>query len=452
MIDIIRLEPLKFYEKLTEVNLDSVIGLLEYSYKNRETIYAQLRKNPEDFYVKEVISDEFIQKCNSSDGSYFLYTLEKRELTTFESIRYVSKMLKIHARNISYLGLKDKDAVTEQYIVVRSEKKDLPTNLETDRIRLRLVGRCTKGLSKDYLEGNFFRIVLRDVNDANALIKIEKFKELVDKHGFANFYGYQRFGTTRPINHKVGLHLLREEYEYAVKTLIGVPGIEEDSTKAEIKMKYLESDNLDVLSNINLGEYEKRVVRYLSKNRHDYKGAIMKLHPSLVRLFIEAFSCYIFNLIVSEIIRERGIERIAELDEDGFFVVPLDKYFAQVEAVAKINEKTSKVKNLKNEIKERKAAPAVAIPGYLTEQLITKETKRILDLFKVDTSRFFMKERPEASYPGQYRTIISYIKEFYFSKLSNDAISLEFFLPRGSFATVLLRELVEQKTTQKLQV
>ncbi len=63
---------------------------------------------------------------------------------------------------------------------------------------------------------------------------------------------------------------------------------------------------------------------------------------------------------------------------------------------------------------------------------------------------FFMKEKPEASYPGQYRTIISYVKEFYFSKLSSDAISLEFFLPRGSFATVLLRELVEQKTTQKL--
>lgn len=447
MIEIIELEPLKFYEKLMKTSLDEVIGLLEYSYKNRETITARVRKNPEDFYVKEVISDEFVQKYNSSNGKYFLYTLEKRELTTFESILRVSKMLKTHARNISYLGLKDKDAVTEQYIAVRSEKRDLPESLEADGMKLRLVGKYTKALSKDYLEGNFFRITLRDISDPNALAKIERFKELVSKHGFVNFYGYQRFGTTRPINHKVGLHLLREEYEYAIKTLIGVPGIGEDSTKTEAKVKYLESNNIEVLSNINLGEYEKKVVKYLSKNKQDYKGAIMKLHPSLIRLFIEAFSCYIFNLIVSEIIRERGIERITELNEDEFFVVPLDRYYAQVEAVAKINEKLNKIKNLKAEIKERRAMLAIATPGYLTEQLITKETKKLLDLFKIDTNTFFIKERPEASYPGQYRTIISYVKEFYFHEVSSGVISLEFFLPRGSFATVLLRELVEQKTT-----
>ncbi|MBO3757914.1 MAG: tRNA pseudouridine(13) synthase TruD, partial [Candidatus Brockarchaeota archaeon] len=119
----------------------------------------------------------------------------------------------------------------------------------------------------------------------------------------------------------------------------------------------------------------------------------------------------------------------------------------QVEAVAKINEKLKKTKNLKNEIKERRAALAIATPGYLTEQLITKETKKIIDLFKVDTSMFFIKEKPEASYPGQYRTIISYVKEFYFNELSSNVISLTFFLPRGSFATVLLRELVNQETT-----
>lgn len=446
MINVIELEPLKFYEKLMETSLDSVVGLLEYSYKNVEKIVARLRKNPEDFYVKEVISDEFIQRYSSNDGNYFLYFLEKRELTTFESISRLSKMLKIHIRNISYLGLKDKDAVTEQYITIKSGKKDLPTSFETDGIKLILVGKYAKAISKDYLEGNFFRITLREVFDPNAIIKIERFKEQVSKHGFANFYGYQRFGTTRPINHKVGLHLLREEYEYAVKTLIGVPGIEEDSAKAEAKMKYLESDNIEVLNNVNLGEYEKRVVRHLRKNKEDYKGAIMKLHPSLVRLFIEAFSCYVFNLIVSEIVREKGVERIAELNEDNFFVVPLSRHFAQVEAVAKVNEKMNEAKNLKDEIKERKAALAIATPGYLTGQLITKETKRILDSFKVNANRFFIKEKPEASYPGQYRTIISYVKDFYFNKLSNDVISLEFFLPRGGFATVLLRELVKQKT------
>ncbi|MEM0219336.1 MAG: tRNA pseudouridine(13) synthase TruD, partial [Thermoproteota archaeon] len=226
MIDTIELEPLKFYEKLRETSLDHVIGLLGYSYKNREPITARLRKSPEDFYVKEVISDEFTQRYSSNNGNYFLYMLEKKELTTFESIIRLSKILKIHIRDINYLGLKDKNAVTEQYITIKANKKELPERFETDRIKFRLVGKYTKALSKDYLEGNFFRVILRDVSDSNALNKIERFKELISRHGFANFYGYQRFGTTRPVNHKVGLHLLREEYEYAVKTLIGIPGIE----------------------------------------------------------------------------------------------------------------------------------------------------------------------------------------------------------------------------------
>lgn len=445
MISILELEPLKFYEKLKEIDLDEAIGLLDYSYGSDNIIFGCLRKNLEDFYVKEVVSEDFIQRYCCDNGNYLLYTLEKRGLTTFEAIKKVSRLLKVHARDISYLGLKDKDAITEQYITVKSGKKGLLGNVETDRIKLKLVGRCVKTLSKDYLEGNFFKIVVRDVISLNTLDEVKKFKELVDKHGFANFYGYQRFGASRPINHKIGLHLLRKEYEYAAKTLVGVPGLEEGSTKAEKKLKYLENDNIELLSDVVYGEYEKRIIKHLNKNKSDYKGAMMKLHPSLLRLFIEAFSCYIFNLLVSGIIKKSGIKNVTELSEEGFFIVPLDKYFAQIEAVVKNEGEIKRAISL--DIKEKKAALAVAIPGYLTGEVLTEEMRKILNFFKVDPKMFFMEEKPEASYPGQYRAIVSYVKEFYFSNLSNDAIELEFFLPRGSFATVLLRELVRKNST-----
>jgi tRNA pseudouridine13 synthase len=239
--------------------------------------------------------------------------------------------------------------------------------------------------------------------------------------------------------------LLRKEYEYAAKTLVGVPGLEEGSTKVEKKLKYLENNNIELLSDVVYGEYEKRVIKHLSKNKSDYKGAMMKLHPSLLRLFIEAFSCYVFNLLVSGIIKKSGIKNVTELSEEGFFIVPLDKYFAQIEAVAKNEGKIKRA--VSQNIKEKKAALAVAIPGYLTGEALTEEMRKILNFFKVDPKMFFVEEKPEVSYPGQYRAIVSYVKEFYFSNLSNNAIELEFFLPRGSFATVLLRELVRNHST-----
>ena len=87
---------------------------------------------PEDFKVKEIIDKKFLKKFSirggkvtQSTGIYTLYLLKKRNMTTMEALEKIAKTFKIKKDSIGYAGLKDKFAVTEQYITIKNFKKEI---------------------------------------------------------------------------------------------------------------------------------------------------------------------------------------------------------------------------------------------------------------------------------------------------------------------------------------
>jgi len=154
---------------------------------NKEATKFSFKQSPETF---KVVENTLVKP--QKRGEFRLLEVTKTSISTIELIEYIASVLKIKEKEISYAGLKDKHAVTTQYLT-------LPRNISvkkfknSDRVNIKEIGFCDKPIKVGELRSNSFEIVLEDVSQ-DEYYKIERAFNAIKKNGFANFFGYQRFG------------------------------------------------------------------------------------------------------------------------------------------------------------------------------------------------------------------------------------------------------------------
>jgi len=147
-----------------------------------------LKANPEDFVVVEDLGFE-----PDGEGEHILVRILKNGCNTRFVAEALAKYLKIHAREVSFAGQKDKHAVTEQWLCAR-----VPGNAMPDLSQFRLEGcqvleyaRHKRKLRLGALKGNAFTLVLRDVSHRDD---VEQRLVAINEQGVPNYFGAQRFG------------------------------------------------------------------------------------------------------------------------------------------------------------------------------------------------------------------------------------------------------------------
>jgi tRNA pseudouridine13 synthase len=159
---------------------------LTYPYLKPE-VSASIKSVAEDFRVCENLGFEL----KGSGEHLFLY-VQKRELTTPQLIDELAKSVGMQARNIGYSGLKDKRAVTQQWISLHLPGKKMPALTDTSEYQILQTKWHDKKLRVGVHRSNSFDIILRNVEgDVDRLVQtVEEIRKL----GFANYFGVQRFG------------------------------------------------------------------------------------------------------------------------------------------------------------------------------------------------------------------------------------------------------------------
>ncbi len=167
---------------------------------------ARLKHKEEDFCVDEVLPSSFTA---SGEGEHFWVQIQKQGLNTHDVIDSLAKAAGCRARDIGYSGLKDKRAVTTQWFslptasmtdrhIARNIATELPARLAGDAMfaeGCKLLDQFshTRKLRTGTHSGNRFRIVLRDC-DYEHKQQFETRLELIAQQGFPNYFGLQRFG------------------------------------------------------------------------------------------------------------------------------------------------------------------------------------------------------------------------------------------------------------------
>lgn len=162
-----------------------MLAELNYFY-GKPTTHGLYKQQFEDFIVIEELGFEL-----TGEGEHVLVYLEKKDCNTVFVAEQLAKYVGISAKNVSYAGLKDRQAVTQQWFSLHMPGKETPDFSKFDLAGCRIlqITRHNKKLKIGALKGNRFKIILRNLTD-----NIEPKLNTIKQHGVPNYFGEQRFG------------------------------------------------------------------------------------------------------------------------------------------------------------------------------------------------------------------------------------------------------------------
>ena len=239
-----------------------------------------IKKKPEDFVVKEISSVK-----PAASGEYVYAVLSKTDWTTMGAVRKIADFLRLPLKTLGFAGAKDKAAVTEQVISIKAGKRDIIRELQgfsVKGIEVRAIGKGDSPISLGDLEGNQFRIVVREASKApRKLLR------------FINLFGEQRFSTD---NASAGKLLVRGEFAEAAALM----------DEPEIK-KHLESKPSDVV------------------------GALKQLPKKILTIYIHAYQSLLWNRLVERFLEGKKAEEVDNIMLPIIgFGTELDKYSEEI--------------------------------------------------------------------------------------------------------------------------
>ena len=161
---------------------------LAYLQKTPPKQTALLKAECADFVVKEQLGYDM-----SGDGEFVAVKVRKTDCNTLFVGEQLAKFAGISARNMSYAGLKDRKAVTEQWFSLQMPGQPTPdfSQFSLEGVEILNVTRHQRKIRIGSLQGNHFEILLRNAEETDEL-KVRL--DFLAKNGFPNYFTEQRFG------------------------------------------------------------------------------------------------------------------------------------------------------------------------------------------------------------------------------------------------------------------
>ncbi len=250
-----------------------------------DKIHAKLKQKPEDFIVEEIGEDWSckvdaftngyekkvidISKIDLENKRDFLWCeMEKINTDHFSAMQEIAKQLKKPVRDIGYAGSKDKKAWTSQRISIFKPSIELLGKFQSSSVFLKNFKWNKRKIKIGYLNGNKFKIILRDVDPKKArnLNRLRNIKQ------FPNFFGVQRFGINGR-NFEIGKLIFKRDFQKAVKIFI-------DEGNSYLK-------------------------DYLEKNPEDFLKGLLRIDRKTLLMIAQSVQSKIYNEILERAIEEK---------------------------------------------------------------------------------------------------------------------------------------------------
>jgi len=377
---------------------------------------------PEDFIVEEIATLPLENK-----GEFRVYTLTKKNWTTPDLVRFLARLLSISPRAIAYGGKKDKHGITSQYITIRSQRD---FSLKEKNFSLKALGFMKKPMSPALIQGNRFRITIRSLKSPEmALQNLEE----VGLYGFPNFFDDQRFrGTDRNLGF-FAEKVLRTHYNGALQIFLQSQNISSSDKKNKKRVAEIISSwrNWEKCLELARGLTEKRIFRTLLLRPDDFLAALETIPREEIAMAYAAFGSFLWNELLRQLLREK-IKDLKEVQaESGIFLF-----------WKRLDDKTL---NYFENLKLPTPAARMQFPDDLTRELylrLLEENNLKFSTFRTRAlSRVFFRsfQRKVLLYPENLESIETKEDELHSGK---KALVLTFSLPRGAFATMLVKRIL----------
>lgn len=402
-----------------------------------------------------------------------LFVLKKRQKEHLAAILTLTRVLRCRQSDIGTAGIKDMHAVTYQFCTIRGQepKRLMQANaaLQHHGLEIGSVQPVDFSLQPGELDGNRFVIVVKDpkriqVKVNNGRIEEERCPcdaedrkhilaraDAVRKFGFVNFYGEQRLGIAGEPevvgvrSFDIGRAMLQKDFDKAVDLLMtgrlicrGLDGQENPQARACRQIWKDTGGNPEETSKaLPKGDSmtrERTVLQGLKRYQNSLE-ALKCLHFRVRTFWIHAYQSYVWNKMASERLELYGQKAVVgDLivgDDDKVLVVTSDMV------------STTSLYQV-----------VLPLPGYHIQYPTNGMGQRYEQLLQNENVKFEKEAPLEATAKGSYRRLVVPMNslEVEFPDVAStdevNSFQISFDLPSGSYATMLLRELMVTTVTR----
>uniref|UniRef100_A0AAJ7TWR6 Pseudouridylate synthase 7 homolog n=1 Tax=Petromyzon marinus TaxID=7757 RepID=A0AAJ7TWR6_PETMA len=412
--------------------------------------------------------DSRVNSWPKARGSFCRFVLYKENRDTMDAVSSLASLVRVRPGTFSYVGTKDKRAVTVQEVAALrvSAERLAQLNRCLRGVRLGNFSYARSGLRLGALQGNRFSVVLRNVTGTEEQVAAAM-TSLRDS-GFINYYGMQRFGTTAVPTHHVGRAMLQGNWPEVLDLVLKPrPGAERPEL-VRCRQEWGRSRDaalaLALLPARCRGGVEGRLLQGLTRHAPgDITGAFSCIPRNTRLMYLHSYQSAVWNAAASARIRLLGLRPVPGdlvLDHDGSPVL-LDAASAPAASVLDVvlplpgfdvvypthkvgdvyREMLSAdgldVDKLRHRVREYSLSGAyrkvIVRPRGMTWELCRYDDSTV-PLIATDLDLLEGRSPAPAQPEGRYR-----------------ALKMEFSLPPSSYATMAVREVLKMDTSIRSQ-
>ncbi|MEO2067930.1 MAG: tRNA pseudouridine(13) synthase TruD [Desulfurobacteriaceae bacterium] len=386
-------------------------------------LYTRIKREPKDFIVEEIpiLSPQ-------ESGNYWFIKLKKSNVSTLEALRIISRFLKVPLRKVGFAGLKDRYAITKQYLTIPCEfevenkcfkfvknrfVECSSVNFEKEMgFCIEILGKVNRPLTLGDLKGNRFTLTVRNF-EKNLRERFYRNLEIAKRFGFPNYFGEQRFGSVKSRDDFVLRYILRGDYDSALRSyFFGKSSVD----------YWGDWRRLYKTLSPALEEYEKDLIRGLMRGLTPEKA--FRILPKNVRLMFNfAFQSFLWNETLREYIEAKyPFERVPFINNWKL------SYYLHVHDIEYLKELQIPYTGKEHKIKD---------------PVLKKAINKVFKKYEVKEEWFDKEAGGMIVMTDGLRKAIVYPKDFKVLEKTKRTIKIRFSLPSGAYATVLMRFLLK---------
>jgi len=385
----------------------------------------------EDFLVRE----ESELEISSEPQAQIIFRLIKRDWDTFDLLDLLARRLKIPEHDISVAGIKDRHCRTEQLVSIRYRQglgasiADLPPE---DNFTLTFLGYRAAPITAKDIRGNHFTITIRDIASSD-LERCLANAEIVARWGVPNYYDEQRFGSARHGRGFMGREIFLGKREKALRLYFEPSKFDNPKTRV-LKSCVVENwGKWDRCLEEAFGEY-RRILTYLSEHKQAFHKALALIDRRFLVFVLNAYQSFLFNQILSDYLEDLQGEHDLIFDQHSYSRGRFLFY-----------------RDLPEPLFEQLRSKSLPVPGWdshIGDPAIAEIAARVLEREEIELRDLKVRQMSRIYINGIQRPAILLPEGFSVESVAEDELyknkkkmTLKFFLPRGGYATLILKRL-----------
>jgi tRNA pseudouridine13 synthase len=398
-------------------------------------IGGRLKERPEDFVVEEIPLYE-----PSGEGEHLYLRVRKHSVSHGELMSCLRRHFGVPESAVGYAGMKDKHALTSQTVSIRlpGGGHDGPVELPHDRIDVLWAERHRNKIRRGHLVGNRFSIRIRAVEPLRAPHVHRVLREL-ERTGAPAYFGTQRFGY-RHNNHRLGALLLHKDWTGVLDELLGATGTPFPEHQREQREHYDAGRYAEAAAGWTVADRSELIAINALVDGKTGADAVRPIGRTVLRFWTSSLVSAAFNRVLDRRIEDGTVDRLLE----GDLAWKHDN-----RAVFRVDAEALRDETLAPRLAELAVSPSGPLWGAeMPRASGVVDAAELEALASVGVTLDQVSSGPEHPDGGRrpFRTPIRNIEVEGGFDEHGPYVRVAFDLPRGAYATEVLREVMGEGT------